>query len=862
MFCPKCGATIPDGSSKCEKCGNDIGTRIRKEEKKTFEIIMEEIIVHSEEVVDDLKGIDDGCESTTEITAESKPFAPWNLLINSTNLSKPENPLKVSEELEKEEATSELTKEKKPNVKKPRKEKRLKKNVKVVIVAAASLATVILLACGLFFGRNLFQRKNESAYIFYSDGKYSLIKNLEKDKVVNFGTSAMINDQNISLRFSPDGKYVYYYSNVDTSKSFGTLHRADYSKLNDNASRNEKYDIVIDDDVSQYYLYFLDGEEIAYKKSDDSMFYFNGKELSKIGDEINQFLYDKEKKRVIYTAYNKAEGVNSLYGADLADLSNAHLIEEDLGYESISSYVNSDLFFYNMLDPVTETYYKMIAGFDKEPELFFEAGNIISIEDEVVYYVEEKTPVNLYDYVQDDLLESDQTITEPRLEDYEIPVYTYNPLRGGELNEEDYSELYTSCNMPLTWCRGKSMNDYIKSSGEQSQTIDALKGFVEKYQNISNEDGYILVTSEIKRELQKINSTGSEGFSWLWLCCTHEATETDYDWDKYEEEQAQYEQAKARNELRESLKSYTGVNLYDLCTYQNGKKSVIVNDVYSCRIVDGGILYRSKERLKPSFNISEVTMRNVSGYFSCSTRFDDSDMLLSTKTNKKYELPENIHDIFVKVNSREIYDYYYPYFILEDKKLTFLADIGVQDSDLSIIGKGAYSYVYEAQIKNGKIGNLELKIGEFGQYWTGGEKVYYTKDFHKSDNNSKVYCSIYKNEDGKEISVTKNIQVKGCTYYEDGVVLGYTGNSLEGNGSSLTIYDSDGKSNKIADGVTQYVRTTEGDVLYIADNDLFVYDGEGSRLVCSHVTNIWSFGSIDGNEMQVEDYVIEYYSIN
>ena len=177
----------------------------------------------------------------------------------------------------------------------------------------------------------------ENAIIYLSDNKYELITDLDEGETIEIDTDAPDARWRYMVFFSPDGKYVYYFTDWDDDADTGTLCRAEYSKLKDSSTENEKYIETIADDVLDYGL--LGDNSVVYIDTENTLYYFDGEESVEIAENVYSFytdgkdkiLYMIEKEHEVYIySYNGKESkkvksnVGHICSKNSAELYNAY----------------------------------------------------------------------------------------------------------------------------------------------------------------------------------------------------------------------------------------------------------------------------------------------------------------------------------------------------------------------------------------------------------------------------------------------------------------------------------------------------------------------------------------------------------
>lgn len=101
---------------------------------------------------------------------------------------------------------------------------------------------------------------------------------LKKGRGISFSSGTEDNyDKSGLVKFSPDGKYIYYYSQYFTGGYTGTLCRAEWAKLQQNSAKNQNYIDVVASNVSTYFRFVQDG--IVYTNDSNDLYYIMVKKV-------------------------------------------------------------------------------------------------------------------------------------------------------------------------------------------------------------------------------------------------------------------------------------------------------------------------------------------------------------------------------------------------------------------------------------------------------------------------------------------------------------------------------------------------------------------------------------------------------
>lgn len=361
MFCPNCGADIPDSAKYCGKCGAKIAD------------FMEEIS-------------DDG---TVIIEPDRKKIRkPEQGSVSQTGMSGVDRRIPDSSAVSFEAGK-----------KRNRNKKILKKAVPV--------AGIVLV---VFFIRFLFGvfAGSGNAYLYFSDGNYELVTSLKQDQGVDLGSSGT--DQAVLIKyskFSPDGKYVYY-ADYDETEDTVSLYRANYKKMKKNSSKNDRYIELIGtglDDVFQ----MLDDGTVLYKDAEDTLYYYDGKQSTQVAKQVDQY-YTDDSKHVVYTSGD------SLFGSSLKDKGEKTRLSADC--ESIIRAKDFQNIIFTKRGTESGSLSLYTIGWKKKKETKL-ADKVTTYDSEntssdILYFAAENgQTLTPYDYVVDDFAKEDETIEDP-----------------------------------------------------------------------------------------------------------------------------------------------------------------------------------------------------------------------------------------------------------------------------------------------------------------------------------------------------------------------------------------------------------------------------------------------------------------
>ncbi len=808
MFCPKCGAKLPDGSRFCSACGNklaetDAASSIQK--KNAEEPSEAAAKAQAEGVSERAQEPGAQAKGSEEETLAAKPSAA---------------PEAIRPEKEKAEEAAAREKQFVPVKTKNRAKRKW-------LLCAAAAAVVI---CAVLAAKEVIGRLNsdKNTYVYLSDGSYHLFTDLKKGEAFEMASSKggpYLSENIISpVKFSDDGKYIYYFTKCNRNTYTGTLCRAEYKRLKENSSKNDKYIQIIASNVSIPYELLPDGA-VVYLNGDKTLYYFDGTDSIQISKSVNWYKTDEE-DHLIYETDNEED--HTLYFVELSeDLDKEKLISN---YSSVVSRSDLKNIVYEKTgEDGSSTLY--VTGIGKEPQKLAEHVDEIEYNDihndnEFFYTADSGASVNLYDYVEDTYEAADAKLSEPDREDYRIPTYSYyNIYRSDTISSQD--ELYTSCTRPVNFYYNFFTTRSLEYAAENDSEHRAdYQAFVSKYKPQENEDGYLLVTDEVREDLIALAQACGDGQEnqWMRCCFWREMTGTTYDDESYGADYQVYAEAKKRMELREALKDpENAFAVKALYCFKDGVSTLISDKVLSAELYPDCALYNTTDMLTEKLEIDKAaSIYDVASLF-------DMDY--------------------------EAQNYIVPYSSLSSSRLSMRAAemIGeaVKRGSISLWATSTHlamdtseGELYIAKIDKGAVEGFSIVSDEAELIYVDTEKneICYADNIYEDGRNNKR-SDLYVYQNGESRRIVQDTLMYSWYQYEDGVILAWTDRNASG-GIEITLFDSEGRPTVIADDIQRYIRCEGGIFLYIADGDLHYYDGKEKAMVASDVEYVWSSGEM------------------
>ena len=703
---------------------------------------------------------------------------------------------------------------------------------KFIIIGVAAAAALLII--GIVIAVIAITAGNKSnAYVYLSDGEYMLITDLKgkAENPIELGDSKTDWAYGSLLEFSPDGKYVYYFTKINEDKWTGSLCRAELGKLKPNSNKNDKYIEVIASNVSLGF-YMLDNGNLLYTNSDGAVYYYDGKETNKIAKETVDFFTDG-KTRIAYTVYD-SDYNKTLYGIDLKkDMDEKIKIASKVYYVYYTDDLDN-IFYTKIEDDYSLTLY--LAGFDKDAEKIAKDASVINNSDGKVIYSAETGSVSPYDYVIDDYADADKGLREPNLDDYAIPDYYYSMCTYYYADEYDYDELYTSTSLGLYWFDNYYYTWYYISMEESlyydfgtysDEIHEATQEFIDKYKSQEDENGYIYVTADVKAALKKINEADPYNYDWqwTWLCYDKESWGYTYDYDAYYADYDKYYEAYDRIWMREYLQDEENeMPIYSLYIYQNGESTLIAEDVLNYNTYSNLMIYNTTDMVT-----TKIDIEDIDGWYDVSDALginpEDENFVLPYWSDTPLVMSSKAADTF-----DDAYEIGYGY-------------VSMYAPENSILMKDSDGTLYEAVIDGTTIEGFDTIADDVENLVFVDGKIYYYSDSYESG--GVYFCDLYVYEKENATKLASDIMPYGAQIYEDGSILAYTDYSNRNGDYELSMFNSKGEKTVIADEITQYVRVDSKTIMFISDGDLFVYNGKDKTLIQNDVDYFWCKSSME-----------------
>lgn len=663
-------------------------------------------------------------------------------------------------------------------------------------------------------------------FVYLSDGNYYLLKDIAKDPL-QFA-SLRDSDQFYNMvNFSEDGKYIYYFSKADTDTQTGTLCRAQVSKIKNDDS--DSVGEILDSNVQYYSLIILDNGDVLYNDGDNNLKFYHDGQSIQISRTTTIFYLSKDESSLVYLEPDEdSDNLYTMYGIKLTDPEAPVKLASNVSY--IESADNANCISYVTYEDDSDLSYSLyVTDFSGNTEKIADQVSYSLFKNDTLYYmVLNGSKVSPYDYVDDPLAAQDASAIEPQIDNYEVPYYRYNSL-GADADPNDYTELYTSCTRGLErfsygW---DSMDDVAEDTSDMynAATKTAVQSFIDKYESKQDEDGYLLVTDEVRNDLKSINATieDAQDSEWISLCFSKEQSGTTTDYDTYSKDLEAYNEVKERNDLRKELQSADGqIDVRTFYAYNTVDKSttMIMDNIVANQFVSPII--------RGFLTVDQVT--NKIAIQDISSPYDVVDMINSMNSGTVALFDFKSGKMVATMNGEDFSE---------------ATDLHICGNTLLMVNKD--EELLSAPLSNGNAGSLSI-LAENVQI-----------DVQIDDDTLYYYADVYDNSDGESFGdyycyangtstlIVRDTQTSNVTIYKDGPTFAGTRtgqNEKDQSVYEINIINEDGESTYLADGLTQLFCLGKNKILYVSDGDLYFYNGKERKHLAENVDYVWYTGEL------------------
>ena len=490
MFCKNCGKELPEGSKFCSGCGTAVEREevVETQESLVMEEAGEEVAAVEEESA--AAGAEQGAEAVPEEQPEGAEEAPA-----------------AEEAPEGAERTPILGQK--------------KRNAKPVVLIAAAVVLVLLIVGAVKLIPAMLGGGAPEGVVYTADGETRYLKKLSAK-----ADPKLVEDEEvIRVRFSEDGKYLYYLRNRDGSAA---LYRSKASDL------GKKEAEKISSDVEDYQP--LAGGEVLFLKDGD-LRYFDGKDSEKLAKEVEEFYVEDG-----YAYFTEAESDSeTLYRIKVKKGAEKEKLISH--YDSLYSRVSDDELVYSKNeDNGMEDLYTVKPGKDPE-KILNDVDQVLDVtvdggKVQVIYLTANTEEIKLKDFVTDKKADEDALVQEPTYEAFRTPDedswsgYTtdydayyeardawYEVRQRDEIRQELQDQTYELTTYTLSSYQNGKIQEVAKKISRDSLEYDAESG-IYFYQKLESASGPVIDIAELsstysfEREITNLLNGGNQTGTW------------------------------------------------------------------------------------------------------------------------------------------------------------------------------------------------------------------------------------------------------------------------------------------------------------------------------------------------------------
>ena len=321
-----------------------------------------------------------------------------------------------------------------------------KKKTGVIILAAAAVAAVVLVAQLAALlpsggGKDIFLYRTVDDELMF-----------RKDLKAKTEAVELSDDEPSSIRFTRDGKYIYFMEGYGSSDETADLYRMETAKIGKKGASPEK----VSSDVNRYSLRLLPSGGAVYVRGgeDGQLRFFDGKESYKLASDVNGygFSIDEKGAYAYYTENDPSDYTLTLYRVQIKDGGTKEKLLKDA--DAIYTDYDAEVLVYGRSNgdggewEYDETYdvYSQVPGGEKT-KLLSDVSSVLDVFVEdgkaVILYMTANTEKHtLYDFVSDSLASSDAGETEPDYDDYQVQNAWGWMTTDWDAYEEAYEKWY------------------------------------------------------------------------------------------------------------------------------------------------------------------------------------------------------------------------------------------------------------------------------------------------------------------------------------------------------------------------------------------------------------------------------------
>ena len=424
-------------------------------------------------------------------------------------------------------------------------------------------------------------------------------------------------------------------------------------------------------------------------------------------------------------------------------------------------------------------------------------------------------------------------------------LYIFDGRESTKIDKNVYSYYVTDDDKYIIYSKYEDSSDFVydlyfvnKNKPDEKQKLASNISYLLDTSSIDNimyetydeeEYYYTLYTVDSKGNSQKLGEDGNtyyyseDGINYdkKYISACNGDTISLYDFvdDNDDDEDKDY--------IREYLKGEDGEKkLYTLYEYKDGKLEKIDDDILNFDTNANCLIYNKAD------NVEKIDMDDIESSYDVEAAVypenTTGNYILNYSNSKIYQFGGKADDKW-----KDLCESYYYY-----KLVAVGDDFYMVDSD--------EKELYSVKVKDNKLGDITKELDDFMYIDSKDGALYYTDDYYTS--NDYGYINVYEYKNGKSELLAKDILRYDSMYYSDSALFGYTDvTDDKNNGYELTIFENGKKSAVVGEDITRFYRLDKNHLLYISDDDLYLYDGKDGVNIDDNVQYVYPKETMDYN---------------
>ena len=425
MFCTNCGQQIDDNSAFCPFCG------VHTENGPT-ELQLPALVgapqSNPNEIVQDIYSQPEAYQQFAQQQAQFQQAQYQQAQFVQQPAQYGQDPFQQQGQFQQ------APYQKAPKVKKPI-------NKKIFVILGIVLGVLALAAIGILVFKKLSGGSKGDSFVYVTDSDINFVKNPKALEAVELSSNKGDEVTYRQVFYSPEGKFVYFFTKIDDDDDIGTLNRVLTSKIG--TKNMDQFVETIGSDISLYKVYCLDEERVVYSKvgkKNDSLCVYDGESETKIAKDVYTCYIDDDRDYIVYLTEDEDEYGCDMYRAPVNDIENADKLDSNVDYV----YNSGDLscFLYEKYDEDEYEYNLYSADAEGNTDHLYddvETYTYVGDDDKMIYYIMAPTgdTIDPYDYVDLDTDDIDGYDDEDEKEYYEMETYDLYCWSDGEISDID-----------------------------------------------------------------------------------------------------------------------------------------------------------------------------------------------------------------------------------------------------------------------------------------------------------------------------------------------------------------------------------------------------------------------------------------